>query len=68
MSPMLKRTWWNRLALFLIINLQGVIKPFLGLKENIPTPTLMKLFLCYRDHKYVDVEELYTVPNILQKP
>ena len=30
-SPMLKRTWWNSLALFLIVNLQGVLKPFLGL-------------------------------------
>ena len=26
-SPMLKRTWWNSLA----VNLQGVLKPFLGL-------------------------------------
>ena len=25
-SPMLKRTWWNSLALFLIGNLQGVLK------------------------------------------
>ena len=30
-STMLKRTWWNSLALFLIVNLQGVPKPFLGL-------------------------------------
>ena len=30
-SPMLKRTLWNSLALFLIVNLQGVLKPFLGL-------------------------------------
>ena len=26
-SPVLKRTWWNILALFLIGNLQGVLKP-----------------------------------------
>jgi len=26
-SPMLKITWWNSLALFLIGNLQGVLKP-----------------------------------------
>ena len=30
-SPMLKRTWWNSLALFLIVNLKGVLKPYLGL-------------------------------------
>ena len=28
---MLKRTWWNSLALFLIVNLKGVLKPYLGL-------------------------------------
>ena len=25
------RTWWNSLALFLIVNLKGVLKPYLGL-------------------------------------
>ena len=30
-SPMLKKTWWNSLALFLIVNLKGVLKPYLGL-------------------------------------
>ena len=30
-SPMLKRTWWNSLALFQIVNLKGVLKPNLGL-------------------------------------
>ena len=31
MSPMLKRTWLNSLAQFLIVNLQGVLKLYLGL-------------------------------------
>ena len=30
-SPVLKRTWWNSLAPFLIGNLQGVLKPCLRL-------------------------------------
>ena len=30
-SPMLKRKWWNSLALFLIVNLKIVLKPYLGL-------------------------------------
>ena len=34
-SPMLKRTWWNSLALFLIVNLKGVLKPYLGLVINL---------------------------------
>ena len=30
-SPMLKRTMWNSPALVLIVNLQGVLNPYLGL-------------------------------------
>ena len=30
-SNMLKKTYWNSLALFLIVNLQGVLKPYLRL-------------------------------------
>ena len=36
---MLKRTRWNSLALFLIVNLQGVLKTFLGL--TLLTPGLV---------------------------
>ena len=50
-SPMLKRTRWNSLALFLIVNLQGVLKPFLGLDLIDPRSSLAILSqssgLCY---------------------
>ena len=39
-SPMLKRTWWNSLALFLIVNLWGVLKPYLGLDLIDPQSSL----------------------------
>ena len=42
-TPMLKITWWNSLALFLIVNLLGVLKPYLGL--DLIDPSLVFIFL-----------------------
>ena len=39
-SPMLKRTWWNSLALFLIVNLQGVLKQYFWLDLIDPRSSL----------------------------
>ena len=48
-SLMLKRTWWNSLALFLLVNPQGEKKPYLGLDLIDPrSSSLLYLFLPHK--------------------